>query len=80
MSAIFTLAIECVGGRYLNEPYHFIIEAPTELTLGNLASIILRTVDFEEDDHLDEFYFALVARAGGKAGSRRTAHGTATRM
>ena len=58
MSGIFTLSIECVGGRFLKEPYQFVIEAPVELTLGDLASHILWMVDFEEDDHLDEFYVA----------------------
>jgi hypothetical protein len=58
MSGIFTLLIECVGGRYLKEAYQFAIEAPVELTLGDLASHILWMVDFEEDDHLDEFYLA----------------------
>lgn len=57
MSGIFTLSIECVGGRYLKEPYRFVIEAPVELTLGDLASHILGMVDFE-GDHLDEFYLA----------------------
>jgi hypothetical protein len=57
MSEIFTLSIECVGGRYLREPYQFVIEAPVELTLGDLASLILGMLDFE-GDHLDQFYLA----------------------
>ena len=64
MSAIFTLSIACVGGRHLKEPYQFVIEAPVALTLGDLASHILRIVDFEEDNHLDEFYLA--SGRGGK--------------
>jgi hypothetical protein len=58
MSGIFTLTIKCVGGRYFKEPYQFVIEAPVELTLGDLSSYILSMVDFEEDDHLDEYYLA----------------------
>lgn len=57
MSGIFTLSIECVGGRYLNEQYQFVTEAPVELTMGDLASHILNVVDFE-GDHLAEFYLA----------------------
>lgn len=58
MSGIFTLAIDCVGGRYLNESYRYVIETPVELTLGELASHILGMLEFEETDHLDEFYLA----------------------
>lgn len=58
MSAIFTMVIECVGGRYLNEPYQCVIQAPVGLTLGDLASHILGIVDFDGDDHMDEFYLA----------------------
>ncbi len=58
MSGIFTLSIECVGGRYLTAPYQFVTDVPVELTLGDLASYILGMVDFDEDDHLDEFYMA----------------------
>lgn len=57
MSAIFTLSIECVGGMYLEGPYRFVIEAPVEWALGDLASHILEMVDFE-GDHLAEFYLA----------------------
>lgn len=57
MSGIFTLLIECVGGRYLNGPYGFVIDAPVELTLGELASHILGMVEFD-GDHLAEFYLA----------------------
>ncbi|MES2076917.1 MAG: hypothetical protein V4462_14995 [Pseudomonadota bacterium] len=64
MSAIFKLTIECVGGRYLNAPYHFVMEAPVELALGGLASYILDTIDFEGGDHLDEFYLANNNRGG----------------
>ena len=58
MSGIFTLSIVCVGGRYFKEPYQFLIKAPVELTLDDLASHILRMVDFKRDDHLDQFYLA----------------------
>jgi hypothetical protein len=57
MSTFFTLSIECVGGRYFKGPYCFVIEAPVELTLGELASHILGMVDFD-GDHLAEFYLA----------------------
>lgn len=58
MSGIFTLAIECVGGRHFKEPYQFVLDVPVESTLGDLASYILGMLDFEDDDHLDEFYLA----------------------
>jgi len=58
MSGIFTLSIVCVGGRYLEEPYQFLTKAPVELTLGELASHILEMVNFDRDDHLDQFYLA----------------------
>ncbi|PWF48804.1 IS1096 element passenger TnpR family protein [Massilia glaciei] len=57
MSGIFTLSIECVGGMHLKGPYRFMIEAPVELTLGDLASHILGMVDFD-GDHLAVFYLA----------------------
>jgi hypothetical protein len=58
MSGIFTLAIECVGGRHLNAPYKFVLAVLVESTLGDLASSILGMLDFDGDDHLDEFYLA----------------------
>lgn len=58
MSGIFKLAIECVGGMHLKAPYQFVLEAEVEATLGDLASSILDTLDFEEREHLDEFYLA----------------------
>lgn len=58
MNGIFTLAIDCVGGRHLKEPYQFVLEVPVESTLGDLASYILGMLDFADDGPLDEFYLA----------------------
>lgn len=58
MSEIFTLGIECVGGRHFNKPYQFVLKVPVESTLGDLASDILDMLDFQDEDHLDEFYLA----------------------
>ena len=77
MSGIFTLSIACVGGRYLEEPYQFLTRAPVGMTLGELALHILEMVDFDRDDHLDQFYLA-TAYAARRRGSRRTVNGTTT--
>jgi len=56
MHEIFTLSIVCVGGMYLEEEYAFVTEAPVDATLSDLASLILKTVAFDSNDHLDAFY------------------------
>lgn len=57
MTAIHTLSIACVSGRYLSKEYRFTIEASTDFTLDELASFILDMVDFD-GDHLSYFYLA----------------------
>lgn len=57
MSTIHTLSIACVSGRYLSQEYRFTLEVSTDFTLDELASLILRTVDFD-GDHLSCFYLA----------------------
>lgn len=57
MNTIHTLSIACVAGRYLSEEYRITLEASTDFTLGELASLILDTVDFD-GDHLSCFYLA----------------------
>ncbi len=57
MSGIFTLSIECVGGRHLAGPYQFVMEVPIAMTLDELRSRILGVLDFD-GDHMDEFYVA----------------------
>jgi hypothetical protein len=57
MSEIFTLSIKCVTGSYLKGPWQFVMAAPVDMTLGDLADHILATADFD-GDHLDEFYLA----------------------
>ncbi len=58
MNGIFTLVITCVGGRYLDHPYQFVLDVSVESMLGDLAGAILGILDFEDDDHLDTFYLA----------------------
>jgi hypothetical protein len=57
MSGILTLAVACVGGRYLTQEYRFVLEVRADSTLGELASCILRTLAFDSE-HLSEFYLA----------------------
>ena len=57
MTAIYTLSIACVSGRYLSQEYRVTVESSTDFTLDELASFILDTVDFD-GDHLSYFYLA----------------------
>lgn len=66
MSGIFTLAVACVGGRYLTQDYRFVLEVRADSTLGELASCILRTLAFDSE-HLSEFYLANGPYGGRKS-------------
>jgi hypothetical protein len=57
MSPIYTFSIACVAGRYLTEEFRFVVELPADWTLGELASFILDTADFD-GEHLADFYLA----------------------
>lgn len=57
MSAILTLSITCVTGRYLTAPYRFTIKTRDDATLADLQSCILDMVNFD-GDHLADFYLA----------------------
>lgn len=57
MKDIFTLSVTCISGRYLLQAYRCLIELPTASTLDELASFILKVVDFD-GDHLSDFYLA----------------------
>lgn len=57
MKRIFNITIVCVDGAYLAEEYRCVLQVPVDSTLGDLASLILGMVNFD-DDHLSEFYVA----------------------
>ncbi|MBJ7312777.1 hypothetical protein ACFOLJ_05725 [Rugamonas sp. CCM 8940] len=57
MRDILTFSIACVRGRYLSQAYRFVLELPADGTLGDLASFIIGTVNFD-GDHLSYFYLA----------------------
>lgn len=61
-SAIYTLSIACVGGRFLTEEFRFVIEIPADWSLGDLALEILDRAEFD-GDHLSEFYLSTGLRA-----------------
>lgn len=66
-SAIYTLSIACVGGRYLMEEFRFAMEVLANSTLGDLAFGILETAEFD-GDHLSEFYLSNGLRAKKRTG------------
>ncbi len=52
---IYTLSIECVWGAYLQDPFERIVEAPDNMTLGELHEMIQDLTDFD-NDHLFTFF------------------------
>ena len=48
---IYTLSIECAPGAYLQDPFERIVEAPDDMTLGELHETIQDLTDFD-NDHL----------------------------
>jgi hypothetical protein len=57
MTAIYRLAIRCVAGLYLKEPFLRVVEVKTSTTLNDLHKLIRKLTDFD-DDHLTTFYLA----------------------
>jgi hypothetical protein len=55
MTAIYRLAIRCVAGLYLKEPFLRVVEVKTSTTLNDLHKLIRKLTDFD-DDHLTTFY------------------------
>lgn len=53
---ILTLSIECVAGRYWEWPFRRVIEAHQDMTLGEVAWLILHEVGFDSGDHLSTFF------------------------
>jgi hypothetical protein len=53
---IFTLRVELIGGRYYSGECVRVIEIPEEMTLLDLYHVIMKSVRFENGDHLFEFY------------------------
>ncbi len=50
-----TLTIKCVRGLHLNEPFERTVEAPNDMTLGELHTLIQALAGFD-DDHLFAFF------------------------
>ncbi len=57
MTRLFHLSIACVGGAYLREPFGFVVALPVETMLVEVADLILRTLEFD-DDHMSDFFLA----------------------
>jgi hypothetical protein len=54
---IYTLTIKCVWGAYLQKPFERTIEAPDDMTLGELHDAIQDLTGFDRD-HLFTFFIA----------------------
>ena len=54
---IYTLCIKCVSGPYLEKPFERTIEAPDDMTLGDLHDEIQNLTGFN-NDHFAAFFVA----------------------
>ena len=54
---IIKLAIKCVDGAYLREPFERRVEVREDMTLGGLHELIQQLTDFD-NDHLFTFFAA----------------------
>lgn len=53
---IFTLSIECVSGMYWEWPFRRVFEVHQDLTLAEVAWLIMEETGFEDGDHGSTFF------------------------